>query len=94
MTYQEKANNTGLPCNLKSGIEILSGYSMSDVKVNYNSDKPAQLNALAYAQGTDIHIATGQEHFPDEAWHMAQQKQRRAKPTSNTNLKIEVNNDF
>ena len=56
---RKKENNTGLPDNLKSGIENLSGYSMDDVKVHYNSDKPAQLQAHAYAQGTDIHVASG-----------------------------------
>ncbi|MGB3465579.1 MAG: hypothetical protein WBA74_09925, partial [Cyclobacteriaceae bacterium] len=40
---QKKENNTGLPDDLKSGIENLSGYAMDDVKVHYNSDKPAQL---------------------------------------------------
>jgi len=75
-------NNTGLPDNLKAGVENLSGFSMDDVKVHYNSDKPAQLNALAYAQGTDIHVASGQEqHLPHEAWHVAQQKQGRVQPT-------------
>ncbi|MEL6536752.1 MAG: DUF4157 domain-containing protein, partial [Bacteroidota bacterium] len=75
-------NNTGLPHNLKSGIESLSGHSMDDVKVHYNSDKPAQLNAHAYAQGTDIHLASGQErHLPHEAWHVVQQKQGRVQPT-------------
>lgn len=65
---QLKKNNSGLPDTLKNGVESLSGYSMDDVKVHYNSDKPAQLNALAYAQGTDIHIASGQEkHLPHEA---------------------------
>src|SRR4051794_29532114 len=55
---------------------------MDDVKVNYNSDKPAQLQALAYAQGTDIHVAPGQEqHLPHEAWHVVQQKQGRVQPT-------------
>src|SRR4051812_16037693 len=49
---QLKENGTGLPDNLKAGVEALSGYSMDDVRVHYNSDKPAQLNALAYAQGT------------------------------------------
>lgn len=79
---QEKTNNTGLPDNLKSGVENLSGYSLDDVKVHYNSDKPAQLNALAYAQGTDIHVAPGQEkHLPHEAWHVVQQKQGRVQPT-------------
>ncbi len=46
-----KANNTGLPDGLKSGIESLSGISMDPVRVHYNSSQPAQLNALAYAQG-------------------------------------------
>lgn len=54
-------NKTGLPDDLKAGIENLSGYSMGDVRVHYNSDKPIQLQALAYARGTDIHIAPGQE---------------------------------
>jgi hypothetical protein len=53
------------------------------VKVHYNSPKPAQLNALAYAQGTDIHVAPGQQkHLPHEAWHIAQQSQGRVKPTT------------
>jgi hypothetical protein len=79
---QKKENNTGLPDKLKSGIENLSGHSLDDVKVHRNSDKPAQLNAHAYAQGTDIHVASGQEkHLPHEAWHVVQQKQGRVKPT-------------
>jgi hypothetical protein len=73
---------TGLPDHLKSGVEHLSGYSLDDVKVHYNSDKPAQLQAHAYAQGTDIHIGPGQEkHLPHEAWHVVQQKQGRVRPT-------------
>ncbi len=77
-----RENNTGLPDNLKSGIENLSGYSMDDVKVHYNSDKPAQLQALAYTQGTEIHVAPGQEkHLPHETWHVVQQMQGRVKPT-------------
>src|SRR5262249_24108265 len=50
----ETDNNTGLPDSLKTGLENLSGLSMDDVQVYYNSSKPAQLNALAYTQGTDI----------------------------------------
>ncbi|WLE95747.1 MAG: DUF4157 domain-containing protein [Candidatus Electrothrix communis] len=91
---QEKENNTGLPDNLKSGIENLSGYSMDDVEVHRNSDKPAQLQAHAYAQGTDIHIAPGQEkHLPHEAWHVVQQKQGRVKPTMQMKGKVNINND-
>lgn len=76
-------NNTGLPDNLKSGVENLSGYSMDDVKVHYNSPEPANVAAHAYAQGSDIHVAPGQEqHLPHEAWHVAQQKQGRVQPTT------------
>ena len=53
---QKKENNTGLPDNLKSGLDNLSGYSMDDVKVHHNSDKPAQLQAPTYAQGSEIHF--------------------------------------
>ena len=87
-------NKTGLPDNLKSGVENLSGHSLDDVKVHYNSDKPAQLQAHAYAQGTDIHLASGQEqHLPHEAWHVVQQKQGRVKPTIQMKGKINVNDD-
>lgn len=85
-------NNTGMPDQLKAGIENLSGYAMDDVKVHYNSAKPAQMQAHAYAQGTDIHIAPGQEqHLPHEAWHVVQQKQGRVQAT--TQLKGEAIND-
>ena len=64
---QKKENKTGLPDNLKTGIENLSGMSLDDVKVHRNSAKPAALQAHAYAQGTDIHLGPGQEkHLPNE----------------------------
>ncbi len=91
---QQKKNNTGLPDQLKSGVESLSGYSMDDVKVHYNSSKPAQLNAHAFAQGTNIHLASGQEkHLPHEAWHVVQQKQGRVKPTKQLKSKVDINDD-
>ncbi len=90
----QRKNKTGLPDNLKSGIENLSGYSMDDVKVHYNSSKPAQLQAHAYAQGTNIHLAPGQEkHLPHEAWHVVQQKQGRVKPTRQLKSKVNINDD-
>ena len=89
-----KANNTGLSDNLKAGIERLSGYSMDGVKVHYNSDKPAQLQAHAYAQGDEIHVAPGQErHLPHEAWHVVQQKQGRVRPTMQMKGGVAVNDD-
>jgi Domain of unknown function (DUF4157) len=87
-------NRTGLPDNLKAGVETLSGFSLDDVRVHYNSAKPAQLNALAYAQGTQIHVAPGQEqHLPHEAWHIVQQKQGRVQPTMQLKQGIPVNDD-
>lgn len=75
-------NHNGMPEHLKTGVEALSGVSMNHVRVHYNSDKPAQLNALAYAQGSDIHLGPGQEqHLPHEAWHVVQQAQGRVQAT-------------
>jgi hypothetical protein len=89
-----KENNTGLPDNLKKGVESLSGISLDDVKVHYNSPQPAQLNAHAYAQGSDIHVGAGQErHLPHEAWHVVQQKQGRVKPTIQMKEGIHINDD-
>jgi hypothetical protein len=91
---QKKENNTGLPDSLKTGVENLSGMSLDDVKVHRNSDKPSQLQAHAYAQGTDIHLGPGQEkHLPHEAWHVVQQKQGRVKPTMQMKGKVNINDD-
>lgn len=80
---QLKPNNTGLPDHLKSGIEELSGFSMDDVRVHYNSSQPASVQAHAYTQGTNIHVAPGQEqHLPHEAWHVVQQMAGRVQPTT------------
>ena len=87
----KKKNTTGLPDQLKAGVENLSGISMDDVKVNYNSSKPAQLQAHAYAQGTDIHVKQG--HLPHEDWHVVQQKQGRVQPTMQMKGNIEINDD-
>ena len=90
----KRENNTGMPDNLKAGVESLSGIDMSDVRVHYNSDKPAEVGALAYTQGTNIHVAPGQEkHLPHEAWHVVQQAQGRVKPTMQLKEGIPVNDD-
>jgi len=79
-------NKTGLPDHLKSGVESLSGMRMDHVKVHYNSSQPAQLGAFAYARGSDIHVAPGQErHLPHEAWHVVQQARGRVPPTGQVN---------
>lgn len=91
---QRAANKTGMPDQLKSGVEALSGISLDHVRVHRNSDKPAQLNAHAYAQGADIHLAPGQEqHLPHEAWHVVQQAQGRVRPTMQMKAGVPINDD-
>lgn len=72
----------GLPAQLVQGVAGLSGEDLSDVLVHRNSTRPAQLQAEAFAQGRDIHLAPGQDHhLPHEAWHIVQQRQGRVRPT-------------
>ena len=86
-------NTTGMPDSLKTGLEQLSGIDLSDIRVHYNSTKPAQLNAFAYAQGSQIHVGPGQErHLPHEGWHAVQQRQGRVKPTTQYQG-VAINND-
>ncbi|MFV3126183.1 DUF4157 domain-containing protein [Niveispirillum sp. KHB5.9] len=88
------AGAMGLPPALKTGIESLSGLAMDDVRVHRNSPEPAQLQAHAFARGTDIHLAPGQEqHLPHEAWHVVQQKQGRVRATTQMKSGTPVNDD-
>lgn len=67
-------NETGIPDGMKKRFENLSGFSFDDVRVHYNSDKPAQLQALAYTQGNQVYVGPGQEkHLPHELGHVVQQ---------------------
>ncbi|MFB9242673.1 DUF4157 domain-containing protein [Massilia antarctica] len=89
-----KRNRNGLPEKLQSGMEDLSGYAMDDVKVHYNSERPGTLQAHAFAQGTEIHVAPGQEaYLPHEAWHVVQQKQGRVPANSQMKGAGPVNTD-
>lgn len=83
---EHRPNRTGLPDRIKHGVEALSGVSLDDVTVYYNSSMPERVHALAYAQGTEIHLGPGQErHLPEETWHLTQQKQGRVRPTMKLN---------
>jgi hypothetical protein len=91
---QRQENKTGLPDHLKSGMENISGHSMDDVKVHRNSAQPAQLNAHAFAQGTEIHLGSGQEkHLAHELGHVVQQKEGRVKATKQLKGKFQINDD-
>ena len=86
-----QGNDTGLPADLKAGMEHVSGLPMDDVRVAYDSPLPAQLHGEATTQRTNIHIATGQEHhLPHELGHVVQQKQGRVSATTHIG-KVPVN---
>lgn len=77
----KKKNNTGIPDKLKAVVEHISGFSLDEVRVHYNSEKPAELGAHAYTEGFDIYIAPGQEkHLAHELWHVVQQLKGEVKP--------------
>jgi hypothetical protein len=89
-----QSSNGGLPAGLRAGIEATSGMDLADVRVHSNSDKPRELDALAYTQGNDIHVGPGQErHLPHEAWHVVQQRQGRVSPTVQTKGGVPINDD-
>lgn len=75
-------SNERLPETLRAELEQLSGLDLSDVRVRYNSNRPAQLGALAYTKGREIELAPGeQRQLPHEAWHVVQQAEGRVDPT-------------
>ena len=78
---------------IRSRMENISGVDLSDVRVHFDSGKPAELGALAFTKGTEIHIGPGQEkHLPHEMWHAVQQKQGRVRPTRDIKG-IRINDD-
>jgi hypothetical protein len=92
-THQQKQQTTdiiqkktseiheNLPEDLKNNYESKTGFSLSNIQIHYNSSKPVQLQAQAYTQDSQIHLAPNQEeHLPYEAWHAVQQKQGRVQP--------------
>lgn len=90
----DRRDQTGLPSQLKAGIASLSGMNLDQVKVHYNSPKPAMVQAHAYTQGREIHVAPGQaQHLPHEAWHVVQQAQGRVKPTQQVKPGVAINDN-
>lgn len=88
-----RPNPTGIPTIMKAQFESLSGLSFDDVRIHYNSSKPAQLQALAYTQGNHVYMAPRQEkHLGHELGHIIQQKQGRVISTSRIN-QLPLNDD-
>lgn len=89
---KQSINRTGIPDAMKQKLEQRSGLSFEDVKVHYNSDKPAQMQALAYTQGNQVYVGPGQEkHLGHELGHVVQQKEGRV--SANTSLNGILVND-
>lgn len=87
---KETPNQTGLTDGLKNKMEQSFGVDFSDVRIHKNSNSAERLGALAYTQGTDIHLAPGQEDqstvggqelIGHELAHVVQQKQGRVQTT-------------
>ncbi|HEY2068574.1 MAG TPA: DUF4157 domain-containing protein [Rhizomicrobium sp.] len=82
-----EAMGAPLPLPLRSGLESVSGIDLSGVRVHRDSTKPAALDALAFTQGRQIHLAPGEErHLPHEGWHAVQQLSGRVPPNAASGL--------
>ena len=97
-TYLSKNQNTpekgtGLPTTVKNRLETASGLSFDDVRIHYNSEKPAVMQAYAYTQGANVYIAPGQERYlSHELGHVIQQKQGTVVSTKTLNG-VPINDD-
>ena len=56
----KKSKQNKFPRILKKGIEDLSGFSMDNVLIHYDSPRPSQLDAYAYAKESETRIVPGQ----------------------------------
>lgn len=73
----------GVSGSLEKGAQQMSGVNLSDVRIHTNSAKPKQMQAHAYAQGSDIHVAPGNnQKLPHEMGHVVQQRQGRVAQTN------------
>ena len=74
---QSKAGTSDVKSNeaqIKHNVSVLKGRDVTQAKVHYNSGEPAKVNAAAYAQGMNVHLAPGQDHLMGhELTHVAQQ---------------------
>ncbi|NOY84874.1 MAG: DUF4157 domain-containing protein [Nitrospirae bacterium] len=91
---QKKENKTGMPDDVKAGMEATHKADFSDVQIHPSSAKAPEVGALAYTQGTDIHFApgqfspnttTGKSLLGHELTHVVQQREGRVAPTTEVN---------
>jgi len=87
------SGRTGIPKAVQAKFEEASGLSFDDVRIHYNSSRPAQLNAYAYTLGNQVYLGPGQErHLEHELGHVIQQKRGMVKPDGYLNG-LPVNRD-
>lgn len=86
-------NNTGLSDSMKQALEQKTGFSADDVRVYRNSPLPARVGALAFSEGSDIHLGPGNDRFLNhELGHWVQKKMGRVSITKIENG-IPINDD-
>ncbi|WP_437312512.1 eCIS core domain-containing protein [Sorangium sp. So ce385] len=82
---------TAIPAPVRGKMEAAFGADFSGVRVHPRSSRAAELGALAYTQGSDIHMAPGQwapetrqgqELLGHELAHVVQQRQGRVQATA------------
>ncbi len=65
-----------------ASLEARSGVDLSGVEIHRDSPKPAQIGALAYAQGEQVYLGPGQDaELGHELTHVVQQKQGMVRST-------------
>jgi hypothetical protein len=81
---------SGIPESVQTKMEQALNTNLAGVTVHPNSAKATEVGALAYTQGTDIHVApghyspntsSGQRLLGHELTHVAQQMAGRVQPT-------------
>lgn len=79
-------NATGIPDQMKQQFETYSKMSFDGVQVHYNSDKPRQIQALAYTQADHVYVSPGQERYlGHELGHIVQQRRGLVRATGSLN---------
>lgn len=76
-------SKTGMPAQLRSNVAAATGQNMANVRVHNNSPRPTQMQAQAYTQGSNIHLARGNATAAHEVGHVVQQNQGRVAATTN-----------
>jgi hypothetical protein len=80
----------GIPAGVQAKMESALNVNLSGVNVHPNSHKATEVGALAFTQGSDIHVApghysphtsSGQRLLGHELAHVAQQMAGRVQPT-------------